>query len=199
MTFGVARLDELDRIPVMEGLEWRPIRRRLGISAFGVNAYTAENVGDWIVEEHTEEQFGHEELYMVVKGHATFTLDGDTVEAPAGTIVSISDPTVKRKAVADEPETTVLAVGAKAGEAFTPSGWEWSFLAAAQEPEDAIATMQDGIATLGESAPGLYHLARHERRAGRPDEAREHLAKALELAPDFRKYAEEDDDLKELL
>ena len=136
---------------------------------------------------------------MVVKGHATFTLDGDTVEAPAGTIVSISDPTVKRKAVADEPETTVLAVGAKAGEAFTPSGWEWSFLAAAQEPEDAIATMQDGIATLGESAPGLYHLARHERRAGRPDEAREHLAKALELAPDFRKYAEQDDDLKELL
>jgi tetratricopeptide (TPR) repeat protein len=199
MTFGVARLDELDRIPVMEGLEWRPIRRRLGISAFGVNAYTAENVGDWIVEEHTEEQLGHEELYMVVKGHATFTLDGDTVEAPAGTIVSISDPTVKRKAIADEPETTVLAVGAKAGEAFTPSGWEWSFLAAVQEPEDAIATMQDGIATLGESAPGLYHLARHERRAGRPDEAREHLAKALELAPDFRKYAEEDDDLKELL
>ena len=192
MTFGIARLDELDRIPVMDGLEWRPIRRRLGISAFGVNAYTAENVGDWIVEEHTEEQLGHE-------GHATFTLDGDTVEAPAGTIVSISDPTVKRKAVADEPETTVLAVGAKAGEAFTPSGWEWSFLAAAQEPEDAIATMQDGIATLGESAPGLYHLARHERRAGRPDEAREHLAKALELAPDFRKYAEQDDDLKELL
>ena len=199
MSYQIARLDDLDRIPVMEGLEWRPIRRRLGIRAFGVNAYTAERVGDWIVEEHTEEQLGHEELYMVVKGRATFTLDGDTVEAPAGTIVFISDTTVKRKAVADEPGTTVLAVGAKPGEAFTPSGWEWSFAAAAQEPDEAIATMQDGMATLGESGPGLYHLARHELRAGRREDATQHLAKALELNPDFRQYAEQDNDLKELL
>ena len=71
MTYEVAHLDELERIDVMEGLEWRPIRRRFGICAFGVNAYTATKPGDWIVEEHTESQLGHEELYMVVKGRAT--------------------------------------------------------------------------------------------------------------------------------
>jgi tetratricopeptide (TPR) repeat protein len=138
-------------------------------------------------------------MYVVVRGRARFTLGEEDFDAPAGTIVFLSDPAVKRVAVAEEEGTTVLAVGAKPGEAFTPSGWEWSFAAAAQEPEEAVATMREGIETLGESAPGFYHLARHELRAGRRDDAKSHLARALELSPDFRKYAEEDDDLKELL
>lgn len=199
MTYRVAHLDELDRVPVDQGLEWRPIARRFDIQAFGVNAYTAEKPGDWVVEEHTETQNGHEELYMVVRGHARFTVDDEDIDAPAGTIVFVSDPALKRVARAVDEDTVVLAVGAKPGEAFTRSGWEWSFFAAAQEPEDAVATMRDGIEKLGESGPGFYHLARHELRAGRREEAREHLARALELEPDLRKYAEQDDDLKELL
>jgi tetratricopeptide (TPR) repeat protein len=198
VTAGVAHLDELDRIPVMEGLEWRPIRRRLGIDAFGVNAYTAEKVGDWVVEEHTEEQLGHEELYMVVKGHATFTLDDDTVDAPAGTIVFISDPKVKRKAVSEEDGTTVLAVGAKPGEAFTPSAWEWYFQAYAQEPEKGVATMKAGIEQDGERGPLYYHLACLEAKTGRLDDARAHLARALELDPRLVEQAAKDDDLKEV-
>jgi len=198
MTYSVAHLGELDRVPVMEGLEWRPIRRRLGITAFGVNAYTAEKVGDWIVEEHTEEQLGHEEMYMVVKGKATFTLGSETVDAPAGTIVFISDPQMKRKAVADEPETTVLAVGAKPGEAFTPSAWEWYFQAYAQAPEDGIETMRRGIAVDGERSPLYYHLACLEARVGRLDDARAHLARAIELDPGAAEHAAKDDDLKEV-
>jgi mannose-6-phosphate isomerase-like protein (cupin superfamily) len=198
MTYQVAHLDELERIPVDRGLEWRPIRRRLGIQAFGANAYTAERPGDWIVEEHTETQNGHEEMYVVVRGRARFTLDGEELGAPAGTIVFISDPGVKRVAISEEEGTTVLAVGAKPGEAFTPSGWEWSFAAAEQEPEQAVATVREGIELLGESGPGLYHLARHELRAGRLDEARAHMARAIELSPELRAWAEEDD-LKELL
>jgi len=199
MTYSVGHLDELDRVPVMEGLEWRPIRRRLGITAFGVNAYTAEKVGDWIVEEHTEEQLGHEEMYMVVKGKATFSVDGDTVEAPAGTIVFISDSRLKRKAVADEPETTVLAVGAKAGEAFVPSAWEWYFQAYAQPTEEGIETMRSGIEQDGERGPLYYHLACLEARAGRLDDARAHLARAIELEPRAAEQAAHDDDLKEVL
>jgi quercetin dioxygenase-like cupin family protein len=199
MTYQTAHLDELDRIPVDQGLEWRPVRRRFGIQAFGVNAYTTEKVGACVVEEHTETTSGHEELYVVVRGRARFTLGDEEMDAPAGTLVFFSDPAVKRGAVAEEEGTVVLAVGAKPGEAFTPSGWEWSFAAAEQEPEEAVATMRDGIEKLGESAPGFYHLARHELRAGRREEAKEHLAKAMELAPDFRTYAEQDDDLKELL
>ena len=199
MSYQVAHLDELERIPVDQGLEWRPIRRRFGIAGFGVNAYTAEKPGDCIVEEHTEQQLGHEELYVVVRGRARFTLAGEEIDAPAGTLVFLSDPSVKRGAVAEEAETMVLAVGAKPGEAFTPSGWEWSFAAAAQPPDQAVATMQEGIEALGESAPGLYHLARAESRAGRTDDARKHLATALELEPSYKPYAEQDPDLKELM
>jgi hypothetical protein len=129
MSFEVAQIDDLDRIPVEHGLEWRPIRRRLGIRAFGANAYTAEKPGDWVVEEHTETQLGHEELYVVVQGRARFTLDGQEVDAPAGTLVFLSDPAVKRVAIAEEEGTVVLAVGGKPGEGFTPSAWEWYFQA----------------------------------------------------------------------
>jgi hypothetical protein len=198
MTYAVARMDELDRVPVMEGLEWRPIRRRLGITAFGVNAYTSEKVGDWVVEEHTESQLGHEEIYIVVKGRATFTLGDDTIEAPAGTMVFISDPLIKRKAVAEEPDTTVLAVGAKPGEPFTPSAWEWYFQAYAQPTEEGIETMRSGIEVDGERSPLYYHLACLEARAGRLDDARAHLARAIELDPKAAENAATDDDLKEV-
>jgi hypothetical protein len=198
MSYQVAHLDELDRIPVDQGLEWRPIRRRFGIGAFGVNAYTAEKLGDWIVEEHTEERLGHEELYVVVRGRARFTLDGNELDAPSGTLVFISDPSVKRVAVAEEDGTTVLAVGAKPGEAFSPSAWEWYFQAYEQPVEEGIATMESGIRDDGERGPLYYHLACLEARAGRKDDARAHLARAIELDPTLADYAAKDDDLKEV-
>lgn len=98
------RIDELDRFPVAQGLEWRPIRRRFGIRAFGCNAYTSKSVGGQVVEEHSESRLGHEELYLVVSGHARFTLDGEEVDAPAGTIVYLRDPNVRRGAVSEEED-----------------------------------------------------------------------------------------------
>lgn len=198
MTYEVAHLDELDRIPVMEGLEWRPIRRRLGIGGFGVNAYTSAKVGDWIVEEHTEGSLRHEELYLVLRGRATFTLGDETIEAPEGTLVFVSDPDLKRKGVAEEEGTTVLAVGGKPGEAFTPSAWEWYFLAYGQPLEEGIRTLRQGIDELGERGPLYYHLACLEARADRLDDARAHLARALELDPKLSEPAAKDDDLKEV-
>ena len=111
--YEVTRLDELESISVAEGLVWHPIRRRLGIAAFGMNAYSAEEVGGHVVERHTEQQLGHEEVYIVVSGRARFELDGDEIDARAGTMVFIRDPSVRREAIAEEPETLVLAVGGK--------------------------------------------------------------------------------------
>lgn len=126
--YEVVALDELDRIPVGEhGLMWRPVRRRLGIEAFGVNAYTAEEQGHEVVEHHDETGTGagrHEELYVVVRGHARFTLDGEEVDAPAGTFVFVRDPAMMRAAVAHEAGTTVLAVGGEPGAAYSVSPWE---------------------------------------------------------------------------
>jgi tetratricopeptide (TPR) repeat protein len=201
-SFHVTSIDELERIPVAHGLEWRPIRRRLGIQAFGMNAYTAENVGDQVVEEHTEGT-GHQEVYIVLTGSARFTIAGEEFDAPAGTIVFISDPEAPRVATSQEEGTTVLAVGGWADKAFQPSGWEWPFeagpLADAGRHDEAIAIMEEGIRELGESGPGFYHLARFEAKAGRGDDALAHLRQALELRPNLREHAEKDEDLAPLL
>ena len=196
--YEVLSLDDLDRIPVAEGLEWRPLRRRLGIRSFGTNAYTSERVGGWVVEEHVEGT-GHEELYVVVSGRARFTLDGEELDAPAGTIVFLPEHDVARKAVAEEEGTTVLAVGGWPDRPFEPSQWEWYFEASGKEPERAIEIMREGIAELGEKPWLLYELARHEARAGRQDEAREHLAQAIEREPRAAKRANGDEHLRELL
>src|SRR3954464_1549750 len=106
----VLKIDEVEGIPVLGSLVWKPIRRPLGVTAFGINAYTAANAGDEVVEEHTEEQLGHEEIYVVISGHATFTVGGEEVDAPAGTLVYLDDVTQKRHAIATEAGTTVLAI-----------------------------------------------------------------------------------------
>ena len=149
-TYDVASLDDLDRIPVAHGLEWRPIRRRFDIRSFGCNAYTAEKVGDWIVEEHTEGKNRHQELYFVVRGRARFTLGGEELDAPAGTLVFISDPDLTRVAVAEEEGTTVLALGAQPEVAFMPSAWEWFFEAYARSPQEGKAILEGGLRDVGE-------------------------------------------------
>ncbi len=123
--YAVAHLDEIGEIS--DGREpSRPIRAHFGITSFGVNAWTAREAGDRIINEHdeSEESGGHEELYLVHTGRARFELDGDLVDAPAGTLVFAARG-VKRTAFAEEPETTLIALGGIPGEAYEPSGYEF--------------------------------------------------------------------------
>ena len=163
--FEVARVDELARIPVAQGLEWRPIARRFGIRAFGMNAYTAEKPGDWVVEEHNELS-GHEEVYVVIAGRATFTVGGEEIDAPAGTIVFVRDHTLKRVARSEEEGTTVLAVGGWPDKPFEPSSWEWFFEAYSQAPEEGIATMEDGLVGSASGASSSTTSPAWRRRPG---------------------------------
>lgn len=193
---NLVHIDELEKIPVGDtGLEWRPIRSRFGIRAFGTNAYTAD-VGKEIVEDHTERKHGHEELYVVVSGRATFTLDGEVVDAPAGTIVHLPDPAVRRKAVATEPDTRVLAVGGKPGEAFQPSAWELGFRAARMEPQAAVAYVEEHLHEYPETAYIVYNLACFRALAGDADGAIADLTQAYEMEPEqIREWAAKDSDL----
>ena len=107
--------------------EWKPVRRHFGIQAFGTNAYVARAGGDPVIEEHLEADVdgaGHEELYLVLSGRATFTVDGQDADAAAGTLVFVRDPRATRGAVAHEPGTTVIAFGATPGAAFEVSPFE---------------------------------------------------------------------------
>src|SRR6185437_4565713 len=84
--YRIVTLADLDRIEVPGSPVLRPLRRELGITAFGVNAYSADEPGNAVIAGHREPG-GPEELYVVVSGHATFTVGEDTVDAPAGTLV----------------------------------------------------------------------------------------------------------------
>jgi mannose-6-phosphate isomerase-like protein (cupin superfamily) len=196
--YEVATIDELERIPVAEGLEWRPVRRRFGIRAFGTNAYTSERVGGWVVEEHTEGS-GHEELYVVVRGRARFTLDGEEVDAPAGTFVFIRKGEVKRVARSEEPGTTVLAIGGWAGRPFEPSVWEWFFAAYgradAGDLEEGLEVIRKGLEEHPDEPVLLYHEACLQARAGRSDAARDSLRRGVELRPELAERARQDEDL----
>jgi len=110
-----------------EGGAWKPLRAKLGIGAFGVNAFIGRETGTRVIEDHTEEGSGHQELYIVLGGKARFELDDEKIEGAPGTLVFISDPAVKRTAFALEPNTSVLAIGAATGTVFTPSSWDNPF------------------------------------------------------------------------
>jgi tetratricopeptide (TPR) repeat protein len=199
--YEVASLTGLESLPGPGSLRWTPLRKHFGITAFGINAYTASEVGQDVVEEHDEARLGHEELYVVVSGRATFVLDGEEVDVPAGSVVFLSDPTVKRYARAEEAGTTVLAIGGKPGQ-HDVSAWEYFFAAYpkadAGDYEAALAEIDAGLDARPDHPPLLYHRACILAREGRIEEARGYLERALELDPALAGYAATDEDLAAL-
>jgi Cupin domain len=200
--FTVARLDEIDETD--DGrLPFRPVRHHFGIQTFGIIAVTAHADGDRIINEHDEsEPESGEELYVVVSGHATFEVDGDTRDAPAGTFVHVPAG-VKRTAFGQEAGTTVLAIGAgPAGTPYQPSGWELFAplfpLFEAGKYEEGADRAQALIADDPPYATVYYNTACFEARAGRIDAALTHIRRAVELSPPLAELARTDEDLAAL-
>ena len=194
--YAAAHLTDIDEID--DGrCAFRPIRLHFGITSFAANAWTGRNAGDRIINEH-DEAGEVEELYVVQSGRATFELDGERVDAPAGTFV-VARPGVKRTAFAEEPDTTILAVGgAAAGQAYEPDGWElWTPFNAAlrggtvrggggrgpcggrRAPRVRGAAVQPGL---------LREPRRRDRRGDRASRARDRPVRAVPRArrPRFR-------------
>ena len=194
--YEVAHLDEIDEMD--DGREpWRPVRHHLGVTAFGVNTWTARNAGDRIINEHDESDDGNEELYFVLQGRAFFELDGERVDAPAGTLV-FARPGVKRTAFAEEPETTILALGGIPGRAYEPDGWElWAPLRPLYEKGEYAEAADRGRA-LAEAHPQyadlFYNVACCESLAGRTADAVHHLRRSIEMSERSREYAKDDSD-----
>jgi hypothetical protein len=192
----ILRLDEIEGIPVLGTLSWKPVRRPLGVTAFGINAYTAANAGDEVVEDHTEEQLGHEEIYFVHTGHAVFTIDGEEVDAPAGTLVYLDDVKQRRHAIAKEPGTTVLAIGGVPG-THEPSAWEYFFPALpamrAGDYDTARRILEENLEE--KDAPVLhYQLACVEALAGNRERALDELTVAVDANERYRTAAKTDED-----
>jgi len=203
--YRIAHLDEIPAVPAAGGLEWRGIRNALGVQSFGINAYTG-SAGQDVVEDHDETGVGagrHEELYVVISGHAQFTVGGEELDAPVGTLVFVGDPAVRRHAVATQPGTTVLALGGTAGEPYRAGPWEWSFraepLARAGEHARAREIMEEGLEQYPENPAMLYNAACFTALAGDADDAVEYLRRAFAADPGrVRSWAAADTDLDSL-
>jgi tetratricopeptide (TPR) repeat protein len=195
---SVVHLDDLDAIELPDGFVWRPVRRHFDIRAFGVNAYTAREAGGQIVEEHTEGSLGHEEIYLVLRGRARFTVDGNDHELGPGQLVFVRDPELRRGAVALDADTAVLALGGKPGVAHTVSAWEAMFAAVpasrAEDWDEAIRIHQEALEEQPEHGALLYNLACMEARGGRRLDALLHLQRAVQLEPKWAEYASKDSD-----
>jgi tetratricopeptide (TPR) repeat protein len=197
---GTAHISELAfRFP--RGASWAMVRTHFDIGAFGVNAYVAEKPGVEVIGEHDEVGDGapkHEELYFVSSGRATFTVNGDEIDAPTGTFIFVRDPAARREAVAQEAGTTVLVVGGRPGEAFTPSPWERNAEGlnhfAAGDYEQAAETYERLLAETPGETRFLYNLACAETRLGRTKAALDHLRQAVESDPVLREGALGDPD-----
>ena len=192
-TWQVARLDDIER----RGRSI-PLREHLGIHGFGVNVFTANEEG-LLINEH-DEAGGQEELYVVLDGNATFEIDGETVDAPAGTYLYVA-PEARRKATGDG---TVLVVGGTPGVAYQAFDWgeAWPFHNASMTAYgearygDALTSVREGLEHAPDQ-PGLhFNYACFASMAGETsDEMFDHLRRSVELFPPFREQARTDTDL----
>lgn len=196
-----AGFDQIQVAPESGGSQWHRVRLHFGIEAFGVNAWGADT-GKVVIEEHTETEptaGGHEELYFVHSGRTTFTVGEEEIDAPAGTFVHVPDPESKRGAVAAEDGTIVLVIGAKRGDAFSPSVWEQSAPAWDAYRERNYVQATHLFAEALERAPDnpsiLYNLGCCEALIGELEPALEHVRRAAAQDERLRDAAKTDPDL----
>ena len=201
-TYKVARLDDITPQQGADDSRWFRLRRDLDVGAFGVNAYGADSAKR-VIEEHDELGTAagkHEELYVVLRGSARFQLDGEEETVPAGSCVFINDTHVRRGAIAEEDGTVVLVVGGTPGQAYAVSAWEaagdayphWE----SGDHAKAVEILRSVVDEHPEAGIVLYNLACVETLVGEPEQALEHLRRAIELEERFRELARTDEDFE---
>ena len=180
------------------------LRRTLDLGAFGASAASQAKAGEDVIGEHDElgpGADGHEELYVVVQGGAAFTVDGEEIDAPHGTVVFVQ-PGAKRKAVATSDETIVLAVGGRRGQAYRvpPGGELFDFFEHynKEDYEGALAACHVALEKFPGNALVLYNIACMQSMLGRGDEALETLRASVDKWPQFKENAQKDGDFTSL-
>jgi hypothetical protein len=201
MTHTVLHFDDVEALRAGGAGIWHPIRRTLGVTAFGINAYSAEQPGDPLIERHDERSpgsGGHEEVYLVLSGRATFTVADEIIDAPTGTLLLVHAGT-ERQAAAADADTTVLVVGGRSRAAMPVSPYEHWYAAepysAVGDQQRAIEVASAGLADWPEHPMLRYQLACYNALAGDRERALEHLRIAYDRDPRMREWAADDEDL----
>jgi tetratricopeptide (TPR) repeat protein len=191
-----------ESVPVQGGaLQWVPLRRRMGIRAFGTNVYRAAREGDTVIEDHVESP-GQEELYLVVSGRVKFVLGEQELVAPAGTAIFLPQPDLRRRGDALEEDTVVLAVGGWPGRAYHTLPWEPIYLTQESMRRGdwaaAAETLEREAGEHRDTAILQFRLACCHARLGEHVLALEELRRAIEIDPSMRERAEGEEHLASL-
>ncbi len=199
--YELLAIDSAEGVDLGNGLDWIPVRRRLGVNAFGVNAFRGAAAGDVVVEDHVEST-GQEEIYFVVRGRVRLAVGAEQIDVDAGTAVFVSDPDLRRCGAALEANTVVLAVGGWADRSYHTLPWEPIYLA---RPAMARGDWTAAAETLNEEGgdhldSGIlrYRLAFCHAQLGEADQATTELQRALEADPSLADRASSDDAFAEL-
>jgi len=208
-SYAIAKIDELEPAPRIappetpdDGRKRFDVRRTLDITAFGVQAFSAPS-GGVVVNEHDEvllTEAGQQELYIVMSGAATFEIDGETVDAPAGSLVHVQ-PAAKRKATATEDGTTILVVGATPGKAYEPAPEEMGQAFAAYNAGDYELALEKQLVVVEkqpENPVAHFNVGCFAARAGHADQAIEALERAIAINDGVKELIATDEDLDSL-
>jgi tetratricopeptide (TPR) repeat protein len=200
-----ARLDELESAPLVapdatdDGRRRFNVRRSFDITSFGVQAFSAPSGID-VIRAHDEMQLGEagqEELYIVLQGAVTFEIDGESIEAPEGSLVHVQ-PSAMRKATAKDDDTTILVVGGTPGKAYEPAPPEAAEAYAAYDAGDhegALAKQRVVVEKRPGDPVAHFNAGCFAARAGLTDEAIEHLRRAVEINERIKELVATDEDL----
>ena len=193
-----AHLDEIEEFDDV-GCHYRPVHLNLGLTAFGASVWTGQAPGDLVIAEHDPgDPTADQEMFLVVRGHASFEVNGDRVDAPAGTFVAVP-PGTQRRARAEASETAILLIEGTPGKGYAARGWElWAPLAP-MYAEGRYAEVADALRADVEAHPEygmlFFNLACCESQIGQRAAALDHLRTAIERSEEFRDYARTDEDL----
>lgn len=201
-TWSAIGVDEVEVIDWRRvGINWRPVRRALGVEIVGMAAFTAREAGQVVIEPHVEvvDGRGQQEVYVVVRGRARFTIDGQQITAVPGTLIRV-DPQAHREAVALDSDTAVLALGGES--VFEPSASEW-IERARPHIRSAPARAREILDDMGAQRPGDRAIDVGEALlavgSGETTRAREIVRRLVSDCLEIRSALAADPDLAELL
>jgi uncharacterized cupin superfamily protein len=112
-----AKVTHIDDIEGVYGGIFKPVGRTLGVTAFGVNVQV-RGPGDDGYPDHDHSKDGQEELYYVLSGAATLTIDGEPNDLRAGSIAYVPAG-VSRKFTTTDSGVEFISIGGAPDTPFT--------------------------------------------------------------------------------
>jgi mannose-6-phosphate isomerase-like protein (cupin superfamily) len=112
-----AKVTHVDEIEGAYGGVFKPIGAHLGVTAFGINLQQHPQHHD-LYPEHDHAGDRQEEVYFVISGEATLTIDGEPHKLRAGSVAYVP-PGTKRQFTTPDSPVEFISIGGTAGAPFT--------------------------------------------------------------------------------